>query len=94
MQVDIILEEYLLCLFVETVRYVLSRMGKINPATEEKYDVTTLLKIAFLQENDPVDGEKDPMRSPLVRSLFCLAILMATESMRERRKTRQGRIRR
>ena len=90
MKIDEILEEYLLCLFIETVTFVLSRIGSKNPDTGENYDVPTILSIAFFQQIDPsTETNLETMKSPIFRALFCLSIAIAKEKMIERRKERR-----
>ena len=89
MELDHIVEEYIACVFIETVRYVLNRLGKIDKTTGETYEVSKLISIAFALESDPDTGKTEPMRSPLFRALFCLAIVYTQENMRERRRKRK-----
>ena len=84
MRLEHILEEYALCVFVETITVVLSKMGKIDPDTGKKFDIQTILE-RYLSLTSL---KKDPLRSPLVRAFLCLSVAIARDKMQKRRRKR------
>ena len=81
-----LLEEYVFCLIVESLEFILSRSGKINPETQETYDTATLINIATFKQPDPETKRIEYMRSPIVKALLCLAITHARINLNKRRK--------